>query len=357
MISVNSKVMERYVSGDSLSEAIRAEFSDEIEDRTSESKDFAKLTPLQMVMHDAGIKKTSKLGDMMNAYTSGGMEENRWLFPVWVETTLREAMYEQNLLPYVASGVVSIDGNMVQSPMLNLMSDTNKKSIKKARIAEGADLPVGKITIGQTAIMLWKHGRAIELTYEAARRMRVDLFARQMAAIVGDLVHQNLELAFDVLADGDGNDGTGATLIGTTAAANKLSASDIVGALIDYSFANHFNATTIAMSKQHLKDVSQMTYDSELRPGASLKVTFNIPQIGEQQVTLLGSDEVKVNGADSVILFNKDLTLTRFEENGSNIQEMENFIRNQTRLMTMSENSTYGINIAGSNMYLKVKAS
>lgn len=360
-ICVNSAVIERYVSGSTLNDAIRAEFGEVISDRASKNEAIAKMTPLQIVMLDAGITKSSKLGDMMSpknsAYTSGGMDTNQWLFPAWVDTTLREALYEQDLLSYIASTAITMDGNTVQSPMLNLMSPANKKGIKKARIAEGADLPTGKITIGEKAITLWKHGRAIELTYEAARRMRVDLFTRQMAAIVGDLAHQNLEFAIDVLADGDGNDGTAATQLGTTATAGQVSSDELVGAMVDYYFANHFNATTMVMSKAYLKAVSKMVYDPTLARGASLQIAFNIPQIGEQKVTLLGTDEVKINGKDVILLLNKDLTLTRYEENGSNIQEMDNYIRNQMKLMTMSENSGYGIGVAGSNMYLAIKSS
>lgn len=361
-IFLNHDVWDCYVSGYKLNDAISETFSADIQERVKENEAYAKMTPLQMVMHDAGIKGNSTLQDMMRqnvnnaAYTSSGMETNQWLFPAWVETTLREAMYENDYLPYLVNTRIGIDGNTVQSPMLNLMEPDNKKSIKKARIAEGADIPTGKITIGERAITLWKRGRAIELTYEAARRMRVDLFNIQMKATANDLVRQNMEDAIDVALNGDGNDNA-AEKIGTTAAVGKVSAKDIIGALFDYQNANFYNANTMIIPKSYLLDLSQMTYDPTLALGASLQVTFDIPQINGQRIKLIGVNELKVGGKDVVLLMNRDFSLVRYEENGSNIQEMDNFIRNQMKLMTLTENSGYAVNVSGANKYIEVKSA
>lgn len=360
-IFLNNDVWDRYVAGDKLNDAIFGAFGSDIQDRIKENDAFAKMSPLQMVMHDAGIKGNSTLQSMMrdtvnnSAYTSGGIDTNKWLFPAWVETTLREAMYETDYLPYLVNTRVGIDGNTVQSPMLDLMEPANKKAIKKARIAEGADIPTGKITVGERAITLWKRGRAIELTYEAARRMRVDLFNIQMRAIASDLAHQNMEAAIDVAINGDGNDNS-AQKIATTSAASTVSADDIIGALYDYQNANHYNANTMVMPKKYLIAVSKMTYDTQLASGASNRVTFSIPQINDLNVTLIGVDDLQIGGKDAILMMNRDYSLVRYEENGSNIQEMDNFIRNQMKLMTMTENSGYAVNVSGANRYIEVKS-
>lgn len=362
-ICLNSAVWEKYYAGETLNDAISDTFADEIQERVKNNAKFADLKPLQMVMYDAGIKKSGTLDNLMDmkvnnsAYTSGGIDTNQWLFPAWVETTLRENLYDTDLLPYLVSTRIGVDSNTVQSATLDLTSTENKKSIKKARIAEGADIPTGKITIGSQAITLWKRGRAIELTYEAARRMRIELFQRQMRAIAADLAHQEVESAIDVLVNGDGNTGSSAKELSTTANAGSVKAADIIDALIEYSFTNHFNANTIVTPKKYLKELSQMMYDRQLAMGASMEVTFNIPQLSSNQITLIGTDELKIGSNDALVLMNRDLTLVRYEENGSNIQEMDNFIRNQTRLMTLTENSGYAINTTGSNMYIKVKSA
>lgn len=357
-ICVNEAVFDEYRAGSTLNEAILKVHNAAIQERCEKDDKFAQLSPIAMVMADAGLTNRSQLGEMMNAaYISGGTDVNTWLFPAWVETTLRQKVYETDYLPFVCTTRIGVDGNVVQSPMLNLLDEKNKKAIKKARIAELADIPTGKITMGDKAITLWKRGRAISLSYEVARRMRIDLVALQFRAIAGDLAHQNLEAAIDVAANGDGNTASAPISVGTTTGAKAITAKDITNALFSYSDANHFNADVIVVPKAYLPTFAEMSFDQNLVPGISNQVKLNIPQIDAQNVTIIGSDEAQVNGKDAMLLLNKDLTLIRYEENGSNIQEMDNFIRNQSKLMTTTENAGYSISIAGSNMYMEIKQS
>lgn len=361
-ICLNSSVWDKYRSGYTLNDAIADVFKDEISERVQNNKKYDEITPLQMVMLDAGIAKSGTLQDIMkqdvnnSAYISGGMDTNQWLFPAWVETTLRENLYDTDILPYLVNTRIGVDATTVQSPTLDLMEPKNKKAIMKARIAEGADIPTGKITIGERAITLWKRGRAIELTYEAARRMRIELFQRQMRAIASDLAHQDAEAAIDVAINGDGNKGSEAQKLGATSASGSIKPADIIEALLDYSDANHFNANTIVAPKKYVRELAMMMYDSQLAMGPSMNVTFNFPQMSNQRLDVVYTNDLQIGGKDAIVLLNRDLTLVRYQENGSNIQEMDNFIRNQTRLMTLTENSGYAIQTAGSNMYIEVTA-
>lgn len=356
-ICVNSKVIDKYKSGMSLNDSIAEVHAGEIQDKIKQNAAFEKMTPLQMVMHDAGINKYSLVGDIMDSatYTSGGMDSNEWLFPAWLESTLREATYAQNIIQYLVTSTQGVDSNIVKAATLNLMSDANKPNLKKARVAEGADLPLAKITIGSQAITLWKHGRAIEMTYEAVRRIRIDLFTKHMNAIINDLAFQNLELAADVLVNGDGNDGSAATKLGTTATAGTITNTELIGFLMDYWFKNHYNADTIVTTLDIAKQIGAMFFDKNLMAGASQAVRFNMPQfLGNENVTVLAADLPKISGKVPIVLMNRDLTLNRYVENGSNIQENQQFARSQTKLLTVSENSGYAIGVAGSNMYIEV---
>lgn len=355
-IYVNNAVVDKYRTGMSLNDSITEVFGEEIKAKRAENAAFEGMTPLQLVMVDAGITKYSTVGDIMNtAYTSGGAETNEWLFPAWLESTVREATYAQNIIGYVCDTTVGVDSNIVKSATLDLMNGANKKAIKKARVAEGADLPTAKIQIGQKAINLWKHGRAIEMTYEAVRRMRIDLFNKHLNAIISDMAFQNLEDAVEVLANGDGNDNA-ATKIGTLATAGTITATELAGFMIDYWNKNHYSADTLIAPLGYFKQLIGMTYDKQLvGPAASARMSFNIPQLGEQNLTILTADLPQIGGKDILTLSSRANTLVRYEENGSNIQENQSFARNQTRLLTVSENAGYAINMAGSNMYIEGK--
>lgn len=355
-ITVNSKVIDLYMQGKSLNDAIRAVHEDEIQDVVSKNERLKELTPLNLVMRDAGINKYSTVGELMNtAYTSGGLESNEWLFPAFVETTIREAIYADDILSYLCNTTIGVDSNIVKSATLDLLSDKNKRSVKKMRIAEGADLPTAKISIGEKAINLWKHGRAIEMTYETVRRMRIDLFTKQMGAIVKDITFQNFDAAVDVLVNGDGN-ANAATKIATLDNLAALTGESLASAMIDYWFENHYIANTLTMNKEKFKKLVGMTFDSSLTPGATARLSFNIPQIGAQTVTILCGDVPQIGSKDVILMSNKDMSLIRYEENGSNIQENQSFARNQTNLLTVSENSGYAINTVGSNRFIEFTA-
>lgn len=355
-ITVNSKVIDLYMQGKSLNDAIRAVHEDEIQDVVSKNERLKELTPLNLVMRDAGINKYSTVGELMNtAYTSGGLESNEWLFPAFVETTIREAIYADDILSYLCNTTIGVDSNIVKSATLDLLSDKNKRSVKKMRIAEGADLPTAKISIGEKAINLWKHGRAIEMTYETVRRMRIDLFTKQMGAIVKDITFQNFDAAVDVLVNGDGN-ANAATKIATLDNLEALTGEALAGAMIDFWFENHYIANTLTMNKEKFKKLVGMTFDSSLTPGATARLSFNIPQIGAQTVTLLCGDVPQIGSKDVILMSNRDMSLIRYEENGSNVQENQSFARNQTNLLTVSENSGYAINTVGSNRFIEFTA-
>lgn len=355
-ITVNNKVIDLYMQGKSLDDAIRTVHEDEIQDLISKNERLKELKPLNLVMRDAGINKYSTVGELMNtAYTSGGMESNEWLFPAFVETTIREAIYADDILSYLCNTTIGVDSNIVKSATLDLLSDKNKRSVKKMRIAEGADLPTAKISIGEKAINLWKHGRAIEMTYETVRRMRIDLFTKQMGAIVKDITFQNFDAAVDVLVNGDGN-ANAASKIATLDNLDALTGESLASAMIDYWFENHYIANTLTMNKEKFKKLVGMTFDSNLTPGATARLSFNIPQIGAQTVTILCGDVPQIGSKDVILMSNKDMSLIRYEENGSNIQENQSFARNQTNLLTVSENSGYAINTVGSNRFIEFTA-
>lgn len=359
-ICVNNRVYENYRSGMTLDDAIAKEFRDEIAERRAKNSAFMEMSPMDMVMFDAKISsKYSDVGAIMDAseqYTSGGLESNSWLFPAWVDSTLHEAIYENDIIQYLVNNTVGVDSNIVQSAMLDLTSDKNINSIKRARIAESADLPLAKITISEKAITLWKHGRALQMSYEAVRRIQIPMWQQHMSAIVQDLAHQNLEFAADVLLNGDGNNNAATKIQDVTVSGGKVTNRNLLEAMIKYWRKNHFVADTIVAGEKDYFDIAEMTYDSQLAPGASVRLSFNLPQIGEMRPTVLLADNMKVGGKDVITFSNRANSLIRYTENGSSIQETQSFIRNQTNLMTFSENSGYAIGTAGSNMYVKTGA-
>ena len=87
---LNRDVMDIYLSGKSLNDSIREVYDNEIKDKISKDERLKNLSPFDLVMRDAGISKYSTMEKLLNtAYTSGGVDANEWLFPAFIETTIR----------------------------------------------------------------------------------------------------------------------------------------------------------------------------------------------------------------------------------------------------------------------------
>lgn len=356
-ILVNHRVLKNYEDGMSLNEAIETEFHDEIENRRKENEAFKNFTPLNLVMYDAGIVRNrddiGKIVDQSTMYTSGGMEENTWLFPAWVDSTLHEAMYENSIINYLVGSTETVNSNIVKSAMLSLLDGKNRNNLKRARIAEGADLPLARITMGEKAISLWKYGRALEMSYEAVRRTKIPMWNKHMQAIVNDLAQQNVEAAADVLLNGDGNNNAAEEIADVS---GGITNDTLLDALIDYNDSTGFSADTIIANNADFKALMKVKYNLQEGYGLNGRVALTFPQLDLSNLVVLKAKfDLKVNGSNVVAVFNRANTLMRYVEAGSMIQEANAFIRNQTNLMTMSENSGYAISVAGANKYITTK--
>lgn len=348
-ICVNNRVRDHYMSGMSLNDSIMMEYKDEIDKRIKDDASFSKFTPLNMAMYDAGINKYSTVGDLMNTatYTTTGPDSNDWLFSAFMDSRLSEATYANDIIQYLVTSSMTVDSNIVKNATLDLTSEKNKNALKKSRVAEGADIPLAKIQLGERAISLVKRGRAISATYEAIRRMRIDTFTKHLDAIANDVAQQEKDFAIDTLLSGDGNNDAATSLGNMT---GGLTSDNLVDLMIEYYIKNNFAADTIVVGKEGFKALAKMTFNKNLAPGASTSVSFNMPQVGMQNVNVLYADLAKDADKDVILLFNRANTLTRYVEAGSSIQEFDRFIRNQTNLATITINSGYGINMLGSNM-------
>ena len=103
-----------------------------------------------MAMIDAGITGNSFVKDM---FTTGSDE---FLFPAFWESKLRESLLATDIMQYIVNGEIGTTSTIMKNATLDLLSTANKPNVKKLRVAEGADLPLAKITTGSGAINLYK---------------------------------------------------------------------------------------------------------------------------------------------------------------------------------------------------------
>lgn len=335
-IIVTDKVIEKALSSNlSVNEVLAKEYEGDIADKRKSNPAFEKMSPIKMAMFDAGIDGTS----IIKQFNTSGAGE--WLLPAFIDTRLRESVGGSDMLSYVVNSTVGVDGLSVVAASLDLVNDeSNKKNIMKSRVAEGSDLPLAVIKLGEQALTMYKHGRAVQATYEALQYMRVDLFSKTIDAIANDVAKQQLGNAINVLVNGDGNSNKAAEI--ETAAANTITYDDILNVMTTFHDKSGLPITTVIAGKKFFDQIFKMTFDTDKMAGADYRFAISTPQFSAQNVNLIYDNRVPQSGGKDIAIFlNSDMALVKYVANGSNIREMANNIRNQTRLGTISEISAF----------------
>lgn len=313
-------------------EVLRKDYEGEIADRVKRDENLRGFNVFQLAMMDAGISKHSLVKDMLTT------SDNRWLFPVFVDRTLRENVNKNQLLNYVINGApVSVPGNSVRGAYLDLVdNEKNKDAVTKKRVTEGAELPTATITLGETSISLCKYGRLVEATYESIAYNTIDLFSRTLAYIANDVSNDEFKKAIDVLINGDGNNN--AAEVNTTAA-SAIAVSDLLTLAMDVFDGCNSPMDTIIASRSSFMSLSQMIISNSSGVGIIPGSMFKFPQGINGDITVIYSNDIpKASGnKEQIIGLSSQFGLTKFVAENSQITEYDNDIRLQKRLSSISE--------------------
>ena len=357
-IVVNTDVVtELRTKAKSLNEAIGTIYKNELQKRRANDERVKNLTNMEIAMLDAGInRKTATLDTFFRnaaTFTTQGSGADDLLFPAWTDTRVREAIEKLDVMRYViASPSIPVEGGVTKGFTLNPYSEANKRALKKSRVAEGADIPASKITGGEVTINLYKLASRVETTYEAIRRMKIPLYEKTLDYLARDIVGQELDQVVQVLIKGSGNDDAAVDLM-TTRTANTITNDELAKAVFQYYIKNNVAPTTLIVGDTMGEKVAGLAFDKNLVIGANERVRISVPQLGDVTLTVIIADVPQVSSKNVAILYNNEMTIDKYVEVGSMINETQSNIINQTNNITASENVGFGIFLKGSNMLIK----
>lgn len=315
------------------------------------TQEGGKLDAFERLMKEAGILTQSI--PTKNLFASKvesfyRTNENKVLFPEFVARTLVQSMQEFPLYNYLVAQRTPIDSNVYKASYLDFSDSKNKKATEMRRVTEAADLPVAKLRIGGTAISFYKYGRAIEASYEALRRMDIEMFKRNIDRIGVDAANNKIAEIIDVIKLGDGNNNAAPAhkVKDFDAAATTITRTAWIKFLLKFY---PYNCDTIVANEDGLIQILEVLYpkfevaskmDELLANGLNVKTT--LPQGLIANTTLLYSPNIeKINGKEAIYGLNRNNTIEELFEVGSSISEADKFIKNQTELLTVSENSGF----------------
>lgn len=218
-----------------------------------------------------------------------------------------------------------------------------------SRVAEGAEIPAVKIAQSEKQINLVKYGRRIDTTYEAIRRLPIDVLGFYVQRIAVAVEADKVSKVLNVLVVGDGNAGTAAT---------SYNLDDLNGA----AAAGVFNLTAWLTFKMKWQNPLMMTtvlgQDAEilklllLDTGSANLPLYNLPNFpAATAMTPINQslrDGIRYGWtseapANRLVAFDRRMAIERLFEIGGNVQESGNDIKQQINNLVLSEVEGYAV--------------
>ena len=163
----------------------------------------------------------------------------KWLFPDLVREAVVAGMKRKPVYPELIIRDEHVDGTAYDVPYV--IESAAEEELRG--VAEGAAIPESEITYGDRIVKLDKKGRGVIASYEAVRRMSVDMLRVHLQRI-GERLGRNLDARLaTVLVNGDSSgSGTAATTI-DTATASTWVYNDIIDGVMSLTHGHYFTPT------------------------------------------------------------------------------------------------------------------
>lgn len=288
-----------------------------------------------------GIQSSS----MMTFFTT---DENRNLFPEFVIRQLRQISGMPSIINDIVASTRVITGDSAKQVVLDL-SDTaqgakNKQALKKRRIAEGANIPVATLKLGETSIKIYKYGVGVKATYEVLRRTTIDMFRKQMELVSLQASYDEVGAVIDVVLNGDGNTNPAAvykrSVLNPSGTAGVLDVTTLVKFLIKQA---PFNFNTLLVDEDVYTQICTILMDKNLTNAINPQVTFEFPQGLLSTLKVIYSEDVPMTAGNKhqIVGLAKDYAIEKTLEAGSVINEVEKASSNQTQMAYMTENAGF----------------
>jgi hypothetical protein len=266
------------------------------------------------------------------------------LFPEFINRTLRAPLIQADILDELIANYTPVDGAAVRMPYLDTPSpfSGNVDYRRMARVAQGAEIPPTTIKEKEQVANLFKYGRALKITYEALRRIHIDLFTILISQIALQASLDKAASAIDVGINGDGNGNPAinanlTALDPTTTAGNLTYAAWLAWQLSFYPY----DLTTVVGGKAEIVKILVMTVPglnaqnvfTLLRPGP-VENTIELPQGLFHQTRLIFLPSMTPG-----LLFGLDkrFGLEQLNETGGTMTETNRWISHQFNEIVMSE--------------------
>ena len=281
-------------------------------------------------------------------YTSDDELLNTWVRPYADQPTprtLTRTLTPAIPLSELVAVTTPIDGDAYRVFYLT----DNAAEEHMVRVGEGANIPTATLTDGEYTIRLLKYGRALEVTYEALRRFRLDKIAYYLQRLAIQTEADKVSKVIDVIVNGDGNTNTDAQVLNLTTLDSGATAGTLsLKGWLKYKmqFKNPYALTTVLVDDSTAVALMLL---QPAAPGFPLGTAVNGAGFGAFRPINPGIDNVVAMGitaeapASQVVGLDNRLAVERVFEIGSNIQEVERWASKQTQKLVFTETEGFAV--------------
>ncbi|MFC6617986.1 hypothetical protein [Deinococcus radiophilus] len=230
--------------------------------------------------------------------------------------------------------VTGVDGNGYYGAQI---TEPDYDSYELSRVAEAAEFPLYSIEAGTHRVNVYKRGGRVRATYESLRRLKLPLLQLTFDAIARGEQRGRVKEALAVLVNGDGN-GNGAVIDSTVPADWTLQAMDeyrlrlAMRGRTTRLYVGDMTEVLRVLALRYPQNGTALTPDQLAMYGAGMRAPDGRPMRVAPEGSILDGSKMLLavtGGLEQVI------------ENGSQIQETQRFIRNQTQEWVMSINEGF----------------
>lgn len=292
---------------------------DGLTDRAIQIKAYAADTwAVERQLKEIGIETRGRFADSVDK--AFGTSLALTIFPFYWDMSIQEGILAEPLLQYLVMDAVNVNtGTAVHAYMNETEADRTV-----GEIGEFTTFPEVYVSAAESTIRLKKFGGIIHYSDESLRRQRIPVFQRGVARIGRQIGIRMTDFALDVIINGDSQIG-GAFGAATTVAAGVSGAptyTDWVTLATEAPIG--YDYTDFVFSKAGLRKALGIVEFKDPLAGFKFQSTKVIPEImgmmpHRWDSAYTGSPLNTVTGnATSVLMFQRNLALTMYEDGGLN---------------------------------------
>ncbi|MGI8547750.1 MAG: hypothetical protein ACR2M1_10500 [Gemmatimonadaceae bacterium] len=273
---------------------------------------------------------------------------NTALRPYTDAANFRELTSMQPNLPLsaIVAQETAIDGDSFRSVYVD---ETNVGDFDYTRVTEAADIPTVDLRTHEQTVHLFKRGRGINWSYEAARNMRLDKFQLVIMKMAIDVENGKAATALRTLIAGDGNAATSATVVNMTSLDPALTAGSPLNLRAYLGFKKLFRGAF--MFNTFIGNISDIV-NFELIPigltstplvalngqdGNTLGTIQNIRAETFRNIVSYADVDTGIIPTGNFLGFDRRFAIERISQIGATVSEADSFIGNQTNLLTFTD--------------------